>query len=124
MGGFSSSFVQRLIQRLIEALETILRGAADQELRARDEAHKVRLEEQLAKDRVRASLLLADMQRQLGAGQDPEALRARLEEISQSVLTSGLPAVDEPIEARPARAPKRPREVPSSRPPKKTRSRA
>jgi hypothetical protein len=115
MGGFSSSVVQRLIQRLIEALETILRGAADHEVRAREEAHKLRMEEQLAKDRMRTTLLLVDMQRQLGAGQDPEALRARLDDISQSVLTSGVPSLDAQDDERPSRASRERRVLPPSR---------
>lgn len=94
VGGFSSSVVQRIIQRLIESMEAILRGGAEQEVRGRQAAHKMRLEEALAKDRMNTTLLLVEMQRKLGAGTDPESLRAQIDEASQSALTSGIPAPD------------------------------
>jgi hypothetical protein len=89
LGGFSSSVVQKVIQRIIDALETIVRGSAEQEIRVREQAGRLRMEERLARERMRTTLMLNDIQRRLGAGEDPEAVRALLEETSRSVLSDG-----------------------------------
>jgi len=93
MGGFSSSIVQRIVQRIIEALESVLRGSAEQEVQARERANRLRLEETLAKNRMRTTLMLVDMQRRLAGGESPETLLARVEQASRSIFSNeDLPA--------------------------------
>jgi hypothetical protein len=96
MGGFSSS----VVQRMIEALESILRGSAEQEVQARDQSDKQRLEDRLAKDRMRATLMLVDMQRRLAGSESPEALRALVDKASRSLLSNE--GESPPEAARPA----------------------
>lgn len=100
VGGFSSSVVQRVIQRLIDALESILRGSPEQDIEAREQAGRQQLEEMLAKDRTRAALLLVDVQRRLAAGESPEALDALLDRASQAILLNEPHRMEDP--ARPA----------------------
>jgi len=88
LGGFSSSVVQRIVQRLIEALEAILKGSAEQDLLVRDQENKQRLEESLAKERMRSTLMLVDMQRRLAGGERPEALQGLMGEASRAVLSN------------------------------------
>ena len=86
MGGFSSGVVQRIVQRLIETLDSMLRGGAAQEMAARDAAQKQELEDMIAKDRVRTALLLADMQRRLAAGASPEEVGAMAGQAGRAAL--------------------------------------
>jgi len=106
MGGFSSSIVQRIVQRIIEALESVLRGSAEQEVQARERANRLRLEETLAKNRMRTTLMLVDMQRRLAGGESPETLLARVEQASRSIISNEELPSDHPappvVQAPPA----------------------
>jgi hypothetical protein len=93
MGGFSANLVQKIIQRMIDALESIVRGSADQEIEAREQANKFKTEESLAKARLRTTKLLSEIQRRLAAGESPESLGALLDQASKSVLTN----TDQPL---------------------------
>ncbi|MFE8602824.1 hypothetical protein [Archangium violaceum] len=93
IGGFSSSVVQRLIRRLIESLETMLRGSAEQEIQIREQAGRLRLDEALSKERLRVTFLLTDLQRRLAAGESPEELRILLARVSQGLFTNELPTL-------------------------------
>lgn len=93
VGGFSSSVVQKVLQRLIDALETVVRGGADAEIQIREQTGKLRLEESLVKERMRASMLLNDLQRRLIAGDSPVALAALLDQASQNALSNEVQPV-------------------------------
>jgi hypothetical protein len=93
VGGFSSSVVQKVLQRLIDALETVVRGGAEAEIQIRDQTGKLRLEESLVKERMRASMLLNDLQRRLIAGDSPVALAALLDQASQKALSNEVQPV-------------------------------
>jgi hypothetical protein len=83
MGGFSSSVVQRVVHRLIEALETIVRGSGEQEIEARAQASKEKLEQALARERVRLSLVLTDLQRRFANGDAPESIQQLVQKVSR-----------------------------------------
>jgi hypothetical protein len=93
VGGFSSSVVQKVLQRLIDALETVVRGGAEAEIQIREQTGKLRLEESLVKERMRASMLLNDLQRRLIAGDSPVALAALLDQASQKALSNEVQPV-------------------------------
>jgi hypothetical protein len=102
IGGFSSSVVQRLIRRLIESLETMLRGGAEQEIQLREQAGRLRLDEALSQERLRTTLLLTDLQRRLAEGENPEALRVFLARVSQGLFTNELPSLPPGIDVPPS----------------------
>lgn len=104
VGGFSSSVVQRLIRRIIEALETVVRGSAEQEMQLRENASRQRLDEALSRERLRTMLLLTDLQRRLMGGESPEALRALLARVSQSLFSSDATSLPAGIEVAPVEA--------------------
>lgn len=93
VGGFSSSVVQKVLQRLIDALETVVRGGAEAEIQIREQTGKLRLEESLVKERMRVSMLLNDLQRRLIAGDSPVALAALLDQASQNALSNEVQPV-------------------------------
>jgi hypothetical protein len=101
MGGFSSSIVQRIVQRMVEALESILSGSSEHEILARDQANKQRLEETLAKNRMRTTLLLVDMQRRLAGGESPQAVQALIEQASRAIMANDPLSGPEPPSAAP-----------------------
>lgn len=76
MGGFSSNLVQRIAQRLIDALEALVRGGAEGELAAREASQQQEIESTIAAERTRTKLLLSDMERRLAAGASPEEIAA------------------------------------------------
>jgi hypothetical protein len=86
MGGFSSSVVQRIVQRLIEALESLLQTSADLEVKAREAQHRQELDELLSKERMRTALMLADVRRRIAAGEDPKELTAVVGQASKDML--------------------------------------
>jgi hypothetical protein len=96
LGGFSCSVVQKLIQRLIDALETTVRGSGDTEIQIREQTSKLRIEEALAKERLRTTLLLGDLQRRLGAGESSEVLRRLLDQAGKDPLSEDAPPPDLP----------------------------
>ena len=93
VGGFSSSVVQKVLQRLIDALETVVRGGAEAEIQIREQTGKLRLEESLVKERMRTSMLLNDLQRRLIAGDSPVALAALLDQASRKALSNEVQPV-------------------------------
>lgn len=115
LGGFSSSVVQKVIQRIIDALETVVRGSQEQEIKVREQESRLRAEETLARERMRTTLLLHDLRRRLAAGEGPEALRALLSEAGRSILSSDgrapepavIPAAPEPAAEGAAPGPER-----------------
>jgi hypothetical protein len=106
-GGFSSSVVQRIIQRMIETLEAIMKGGAEQNLQALEQLSKQRLEEELAKDRVRTQSMLVDMQRRLAAGESTEALREAIAKAIRAILSNQAPSPEPDAEAPERAAPPR-----------------
>ncbi|MGK3965421.1 hypothetical protein WMF38_14745 [Sorangium sp. So ce118] len=108
MGGFSSSVVQRILQRMIETLEALVRGSGEAEVAARELANKMKLEQSLAAERVRVTLLLSDVQRRLAAGEDADSILHRLDQVNRRVMSSdgqetpptALPPAEPPLELR------------------------
>ncbi|MEZ4308233.1 MAG: hypothetical protein R3F14_09340 [Polyangiaceae bacterium] len=92
MGGFSSNVVQKLVQRLIEALESVLKGSIDQELKSRAAQQRLDMDESLSKERMSTTVFLADIRRRLAAGEDPNALSAEVSKASQDALAGELPS--------------------------------
>jgi hypothetical protein len=96
MGGFSSSIVQSIVQRMIEALEAILSGSAEHEILAREQANKQRLEETLTKNRMRTTLMLVDMQRRLAGGESPKSVQLLIDQASRAIMANDALAAPEP----------------------------
>jgi hypothetical protein len=113
IGGFSSSVVQKVLKRLIDALETVVRGGGEGEIQIREQTGKLRVEEALAKERMRSSLLLHDIQSRVLAGESSEALIGVLDQASRKVLSDDTmplsppeppPAPESAAKAQPALA--------------------
>ncbi len=86
MGGFSSSVVQRIVERLTEALESVLKTTTDLETKAREAQHRQELDEMVSKHRMKTSLMLAEVRRRLSAGEDPKVLSGVVAEAGKEVM--------------------------------------
>lgn len=86
LGGFSSTAVYHVLQRLIETLDALVRGDPSAKYQSSLEACKaqVHVDRANAKNELAAQLLA--LQRQFDADPSPELLRQRLAELTLSML--------------------------------------
>ncbi|WP_439890722.1 hypothetical protein ACS7SF_16305 [Ralstonia sp. 25C] len=92
LGGFSATAVHRLLQRLVDALETLVRGdraadadAAMQAYRARAASERTQWQSELAAN-------LIDLQQSLDNTASPEAMRQRLADFTRAMLAASDPS--------------------------------
>ncbi|MGK3965422.1 hypothetical protein WMF38_14750 [Sorangium sp. So ce118] len=104
LGGFSSSAVQRVLQRLIETLEAIVRGSGEQELAAREQASKQKIEQIMATERVRLSATLTDLQRRLATGESSASVQRLLDRLNRQGAESLEGLMDQASAAAPGPA--------------------
>ncbi len=105
LGGFSSSVVYRMLNRLVEALETMVRGGADEAMQATQQASKARLNQQLVQERLRMATTLAGLQQQLMSGKDAAAVLEQFDVLVQGLLSEGTLPMQLPAAAKPQTPP-------------------
>ena len=89
LGGFSAAVVYRLLNRLIEALDSLATGGArDVSPAAQEQATQARLAAQSAQTRVQLAGSLTRLQQQLGANANPEVLQQELDRILKNLVPS------------------------------------
>jgi hypothetical protein len=99
LGGFSASAVFRILTRLVEAVESIFRGDAKNEITRRENDARSRASDETSKVRMGYAAQLVALQREVSTGADAQALTARLREM----LTGLVPeSALEPVETPPA----------------------
>jgi hypothetical protein len=89
LGGFSSRAVYRILNRLVAAVETVVRGETRDLVAAQAQAAKARFAEQAAQDRLRVAGHLISLERELSAG--PEPAKEKLTQILEQYMPLGLP---------------------------------
>jgi len=99
LGGFSATAVHRLLQRLVDALETLVRGdrwadadAAMQTYRARAASERTQWQSELAAN-------LIDLQQSFDSNASPEAMRQRLADFTRAMLAASDPPASAPPSA-------------------------
>ncbi|MBI0329370.1 hypothetical protein [Burkholderia plantarii] len=108
LGGFSASAVHRLLQRVVDSLETVVRGDPSAQVHAALESQRAyATSERMQVQNEHTQRLLA-LQRTLDAGGSLDTVRQQLATLTRTALTGdGGPYVDEgvePGEAAPAPA--------------------
>ncbi len=86
LGGYSCTVVYRILNRLVETLENLVKGGGDEVAVATQQAAQARSSAQLLKDRMRIATKLSQLQRDLGAGADSAAALAQIDELTQELL--------------------------------------
>lgn len=92
LGGFSSALVYRILDRLVAAVDTLVRGETREIVSAQAQAAKARLAEQGARNRLETISRLVALQQQLADGAPTESLRERISEILSDVMDTDLSA--------------------------------
>jgi hypothetical protein len=93
LGGFSAAAVYRIINRIVEALESVVRGDVKDVVAARDEAHRARYQSQLTETRLGLAASLSKVQQQISSGADPDQVKQELDRLLNNLVPSG--SIDE-----------------------------
>lgn len=101
VGGYSASVVYRILNRLVEAVESIFRGDAKDEAARREQAAASKATDEAAQQRLGVAGKLVDLQHAVAAGISPDELNRRLRDVV-ATLVPGAAAEDA---APPAPAP-------------------
>ncbi len=92
LGGFSSALVYRMLNRMVAAVETLVRGETREIVAAQEQAAKARLAEQGVRSRMETISRLVALQQQLADGAPTESLKERISEILSDVMDADLSA--------------------------------
>jgi hypothetical protein len=74
LGGFSATIVYRVLDRLVQTVESLVKGDARDVLAAQERAAQARAAERAAQERLDVAAVLARLQDRVGAGASPERL--------------------------------------------------
>jgi hypothetical protein len=86
LGGFSAPVVYRILTRLIETVESFLRGDTRDLIANRELEAKARFAEQFAQSRLKTASSLVKLQNQLGADVSPDELNKMLDQILNDLI--------------------------------------
>jgi hypothetical protein len=86
LGGFSAAMVYRIIRRLIEAVESLVKGESRDATAMQEQTSQARLAAQSAQTRLQLAASLTNLQQQLAANASPETPRLELERIMGNLL--------------------------------------
>jgi hypothetical protein len=86
LGGFSAAVVYRMVNRLIEALESLASGETREINAVQEQAAQARLAAQSAQTRVQLAASLTKLQQQLGAHASPEVLQQELDRVMKNLV--------------------------------------
>ena len=78
LGGFSSSLVYRILNRLVSAVESMVRGDPQDELTNKMRETQLRADEELTQERGRVAAGLVELQKQLSQGASTDEMREQL----------------------------------------------
>ncbi len=92
LGGFSSAVVYRILNRMVSAVETLVRGETREIVAAQEQATKARLAEQGVRSRMETISRLVALQQQLADGVPTESLKEKISEILSDVMDADLSA--------------------------------
>ena len=90
LGGFSSSVVFRILNRLVETLETMVRGGLDDANLAKQQAAEAKLGQQLVQERTKLVQRLSRLQQDLAGDPDPKRAREQLDALTRGLLEGDL----------------------------------
>ncbi|MFQ6027207.1 MAG: hypothetical protein ACE5Q6_06925 [Dehalococcoidia bacterium] len=90
LGGFSAAAVYRIIARMVDSLESLVRGdtktMTQDMLVAQGQASKAQLEASLATNRLNLAASLTKLQQKLGPDANPEEIRQELDKVLGSLI--------------------------------------
>lgn len=78
LGGFSADFVYRVIERLIETLNSLIRGDSSKIAGAKEEHQKARLLKDQVQSRQQMTTQLVKLQQEMESGANPDELKQKI----------------------------------------------
>ena len=89
LGGFSAAVVYRILNRLLAAVETLVRGDTRDMIAFQEEVSKARYAERTIQTRLKLSAKLTRLQQKFTEASDPEELRQEIAQIQNELLSFG-----------------------------------
>ena len=86
LGGFSSAVVYRIINRLVETLESLVRGETREIMAAQGEAATARMDQRLTQNRLNLAANLTALQQKLNTTEDAGAVRNELNQVLNDLI--------------------------------------
>ena len=86
LGGFSAAVVYRIINRLVETLESLVRGETGEIMASREEAAKFRADQRSTQNRLQLAANLTSLQQSLNSTEDIGKLRAELGQVLNNLI--------------------------------------
>ncbi|QDQ28380.1 hypothetical protein FNU76_19605 [Chitinimonas arctica] len=87
LGGFSATAVHRLLQRMVETLETLVRGDGSARIKHSIDMHKVHAASERTQSKHDLVAELLALQQSLDSDTPPEVVRQRLAELTRAMLS-------------------------------------
>ena len=98
LGGFSATAVHRLLQRLVDALETLVRGDRAADADATLQTYRARAASERTQWQSEFAARLIDLQQSLDTAASPDVVRQRLAEFTRAMLAAADPTAPPPAE--------------------------
>jgi len=86
LGGFSSAVVYRIISRLVETLESLVRGETREIMASRREAAKARSDQRSIQNRLNLAASLTTLQQKVNSAEDIGLVRTELSQILNNLI--------------------------------------
>jgi hypothetical protein len=87
LGGFSAVLVYRILNRLIDTVDSLVRGSTKDLVVAQQQTAKARAAEYTAERRMQMLAKLATLRKQLNSGANPQELELELDRIQQDLVS-------------------------------------
>lgn len=99
LGGFSASAVYRILDRLVETVESLVRGSTKEAISAAEEQARIRSQGQAEQLRLRMASDLMALQQQIANGGDAAAVQRRLNSLLGTMIPERTETDDTPTAA-------------------------
>jgi hypothetical protein len=86
LGGFSAAAVYRIIARIIDSLESLVRGNSREATVAQEQAARAQLQSRLMQNRINLASNLTRLQQKLDSVAAPEELRQELDQVLNNLI--------------------------------------
>ncbi|ETW96500.1 MAG: hypothetical protein ETSY2_46255 [Candidatus Entotheonella gemina] len=88
LGGFSVVVVYRLLKRLVDTVESLVRGETQDIVATQEQNLKARYTEQEAQNRIKIAASLTKLQQQFSAGNNPEEVKKEVDHLLGTLMAS------------------------------------
>ncbi|HVG59529.1 MAG TPA: hypothetical protein VNA24_13305, partial [Hyalangium sp.] len=89
LGGFSGAAVHRMLVRLVEALESLVKGSSQEIIETHERAMKARSAEELLQQRMKLAVSVIQLRQKLGGSTDPQATDSALDSLLGALMNPG-----------------------------------